>query len=143
MTPEPRTAVYSPAEYAPYARAGTGKITGQAFLKTVGGEVRYGAGNTVALHPATSLTNEWFTKVVVQGRDLVPGDLRANDYRRITTADAEGRFEFNNLPPGEYYVTCGITWGVPSDIGVLPTGGIAYARATVRNGETTKVVVTR
>jgi hypothetical protein len=51
--------------------------------------------------------------------------------------------EFAGLPPGDYYVTCGITWGVPSDIGIQPTGGIAYEKVTVRNSETTKAIVTR
>jgi hypothetical protein len=101
--PQERTAVYNPAELVPYSRTGTGKIIGQAFLKTVGGDVKYGAGNTVVIHPVTSLTTEWFSKVVVQGLPLVAGNPRADDYRRTTIADAEGRFEFDNLPQGDYY----------------------------------------
>ena len=73
--------------------------------------------------PVTSLTNEWFTKVVVQGVPLVAGNPHADDYRRIAIADGEGRFEFDNLPPGDYYVTCEITWGVPSELGIETTGG--------------------
>jgi hypothetical protein len=139
-----RTAVYNPAELVPYSRTGTGKITGQAFLKTVGGDVKYGAGNTVAIHPVTSLTTEWYDKGVVQGIPLGPGNAHADDYRKTTVAeDGEGRFEFDGLPPGDYYVTCEITWGVPSDLGMMPTGGIAYAKVTVHNGETVKAVVTR
>jgi hypothetical protein len=121
----------------------TGKITGQAFLKTVGGDVKYGAGNTVALHPVTSLTTEWYDKAIVQGIPLVTGNPHTDDYRKLTTGDGEGRFEFDNLPAGDYYVTCAINWGVPSELGIVPTGGIAYARVTVRNGETVKAVVTR
>jgi hypothetical protein len=127
----------------PYSKAGTGKIIGQAFLKTIGGDVKYGAGNTVTIHPVTSLTTEWYDKVIVKGIPLVAGDPHTDDYRRQTIADAEGRFEFDGLPTGDYYVTCGITWGVPSDIGIQPTDGIAYAKVTVRNGATTKAIVTR
>ena len=143
ITPQERTAVYNPAELAPYSRTGTGKITGQAFLKTVGGDVKYGAGNAVWTHPVTSLTTEWFSKAIVQGIPLVAGNPHTDDYRRTTVADAEGRFEFDNLPPADYYVTCAINWGVPGEFGVEPTGGIAYAKATVRNGETAKAIVTR
>jgi hypothetical protein len=32
--------------------------------------------------------------------------------RRITTADAEGRFKFSNIPAGEYYVRTQVTWEV-------------------------------
>jgi hypothetical protein len=86
---------------------------------------------------------EWYDKTIVQGIPLVAGNPHTDDYRKLTTADGEGRFEFDNLPAGEYYLTCSITWGVPSDLGVMPTGGIAYAKVTVRNGETVKAVVAR
>jgi hypothetical protein len=125
------------------SKTGSAKIVGQAFLKTVGGDVKYGAGDTVWLHPVTSLTNEWFTKHIVQGVPLAAGNPHSYDFRRQAIADAEGRFEFDALPPGDYYLTCSITWGVPSDIGTMPTGGIAYAKVSVRNGETTKAIVTR
>jgi hypothetical protein len=92
-TPQERAAVYNPAELAPYSKPGTGKIAGQAFLKTVGGDVKYGAGNIVWLHPVTALTTEWFTKHVVQGMPLATGNPHADDYRKQTIADAEGRFE--------------------------------------------------
>ena len=143
VTPQERTAVYNPAELAPYSKPGTGKIVGQAFLKNLGGDVKYGAGNMVWLHPVTRLTTEWFTKHIVHGIPLLAGNPRTDDYRRQAIADAEGRFEFNGLPPGDYYLTCSITWGVPTDIGVIPAGEIAYAKVTVRNGETAKAIVTR
>ena len=34
-------------------------------------------------------------------------------------------------------------WGVPSELGIESTGGVAYAKVTVRNGETVKAIVTR
>ena len=143
VTPQEPTAVYNSAELLPYSRPGTGRIVGQAFLKNVMGEVKYATGNTVWLHPVTSLTTEWFTKHVVHEVPLVLGNPHPDDYSRQTLADAEGRFEFADLPPGDYYLTCLIAWGVPTDIGVLPTGSIAYAKVTVRNGETVKAIVTR
>jgi hypothetical protein len=138
-----RTAVYEPREYAPYAGTGTGKITGQAFLKTVGGDVKYAAGNLINLHPVTSLTREWFERMVVQGVPLGEGNPHSDDLRRLTQADAEGRFTFDHLPPGDYYVTTNLTWGMPTSFGIMPTGGIAYARAHVENGQTATVIVTR
>jgi hypothetical protein len=62
-TPQEHT-VYNPAELVPYSRPGTGRIVGQAFLKNVRRDVKYSAGNTVWLHPVTSLTIDWFTRML-------------------------------------------------------------------------------
>ncbi|MBV9997679.1 MAG: hypothetical protein JO015_01065 [Verrucomicrobia bacterium] len=141
--PQPRTAVYNPSEYAPYGRKGNGRILGQAFLKTVGGDVKYGAGCDVVLHPVTSLTTEWFEKHIVQRIPLQAGDPRGDQYAVRTIANGEGRFGFEHLPAGQYYLTCVIKWGVPSDIGVLPAGGVAYAKVTVPENGTVAAIVTR
>src|SRR5262245_56403408 len=39
-------------------REGKGSVTGQAFKKTVGGDVKYGAGNAVTLYPLTPYFRE-------------------------------------------------------------------------------------
>jgi len=94
----------------------------------------------------TSLSTEWFTKSVIQGSSVGRTDLRqikSNAYERHTVGDGEGRFEFTGLPQDDYYLTCKITWGVPNEGLVQMTGGVAYAKVTVRNGQTTKAIVTR
>ena len=55
---------------ASLAPAGTGTITGQAFLKTRGGEVRFGAGNMVLLIPSTPYTEEDYVRAVVNNETL-------------------------------------------------------------------------
>jgi hypothetical protein len=142
-SPIQRTAVYNPAEYAPYAHPGNGRIIGQAFMETVGGDVKYAAGNPVILHPVTSYTTEWFEKTIVQGLKLTQGDPRGNQYVMQTTANAEGRFAFEHLPAGQYYLTCPIIWGVPGPSGIESTGGIAYAKVTVPPNGTVAAIVTR
>lgn len=134
---------FNETEFAPYAGTGTSTITGQAFLKTLGGEVRLGAGNTVQLVPVTSYTTEVRQRVTIGGEHVGPVDPRIEKYRRTTIADASGSFEFHNLPPGEYYVSCVITWQVPGQNGLYPTGGVAFGTVKVGEGETAKVVVTR
>lgn len=143
---QPLTAAFTEAEYAPYLKPGTGRIAGQAFLKTVGGDVKYGAGDDVYLNPVTSLNTEWFAKGVLAGKPVGrtrPDQIKSSTYERHAVADAEGRFEFENLPSGNYYLTCKITWGVPDEGIIQTTGGVAYAKITVRNGQTTKAIVTR
>jgi hypothetical protein len=42
-------------EYEKLPTQGTGIVRGQAFLRTVGGDVKVGAGSKVALNPVTSI----------------------------------------------------------------------------------------
>lgn len=133
-------------EYAPYDNTGTGKIIGQAFMKTAGGDVKYGAGNTVSLNPVTSYSKEWFNLTVSHGMTNISGaDPRVYKYYRKTIADGEGRFEFENLPAGEYYIVCDIYWRYYAGgySATTTTGARVGIKATVKDGETTKAIVTR
>lgn len=133
------------SEYAPYAGQGTGSLIGQAFLKTRGGDVRYAAGNDVYLNPVTSYSTEWFDVAIRGGQPISEGDPRVQAFTRTTVADGEGRFEFNNLPAGDYYVVTWVFWEVPSGAygGMTTTGGPVGSKVTVRDGETTRVIVGR
>ena len=77
------------------------------------------------------------------------GDPRALRATRSTTTDRLGRFTFTNLPPGEYFLTCEITWDVPSiSIRSLEVKRgiksiLAYGRVNVGSGETVRIQVTR
>jgi len=145
-----RQATFIEAEYAPYAGEGDATITGQAFLKTRGGDVKYGAGCVIGLNPVTTYSSEWFQKVILEGLNLSPRDERAVAYHREMMGDGEGRFRFEKLPAGEYYLTCWISWEVDSGYrdrlgmgSTVQTGGVAYAQVRVGTGETVNVIVTR
>ncbi|MFN0149619.1 MAG: carboxypeptidase-like regulatory domain-containing protein [bacterium] len=142
--PAARTMWFREEEYDPYRVPGDASIEGQAFLKTRGGDVKYGAGNEVVLNPATSYSSEWYDRSVVRGEALEAPDLRATSFVRTMIADGEGRFRFENLTPGDYYLACRIVWEVPgSAFSQNYTGGIAHAEAHVDSGKTTKVILTR
>jgi hypothetical protein len=142
--PKPRMTEVIASEYAPYEKAGTGVLVGQAFLKTRGGEVRYGAGNKVYLHPVTTFSTEWYTRQAVGGELLEPTqDPIAARNNRVTTADGNGNFRFEGLPAGEYYVVCPIVWEAVGHLGYLePTGGYAHAQVKVSDGKETRAIVT-
>ena len=66
---------------------------------------------------------------------------------RTTKADSEGRFRFDQIPAGTYYVYALITWEVPSltpggYVHSKPTGGFAFAMVKVNANEQASVVVT-
>jgi hypothetical protein len=152
--PKARVTMFDPAEYEPYLKAGTGSIEGQAFIRTQGGGVVTAAGRGVHLNPATEYAREWYESAVINGvpletdRDQAAGAaIRAT--RRSTIADASGRFRFDGLPAGEYYITSEISWEVPVGYyggGVASTRTETYgahAKVTVQDGQVTRAIVTR
>ena len=136
------TTPFDESELQPYSKNGTSTISGQAFQKTNGGDVKFGAGNEVSLIPVTSYTTEMAQ--AWRNRSW-PGDPpqtnpQLQKYVRQVVADGNGNFEFQNVPAGNYYVVCPIFWRVPNEI--VPTGAVALTQTHVNAGQTVKVVVT-
>jgi hypothetical protein len=139
---QPRKAVFIESEYEPYLKTGTGSIEGQAFAKTLGGDVKFAAGNTIACTPVTSYSEEWFATAVLRERRMVPGDPREEKYIRHTTADGFGNFLFENLPAGTYFITTNIVWYVPSKYGFQRTGGWAQTTVDLPESKRVRAIVT-
>jgi hypothetical protein len=103
-------AAFSVTDSAYVLTEGPDRIEGRAIV-TQGGTVATAAGNPVVLIPATryhaermqTLYGSAKQKVVGTGPNPEPPPefLR---YRRMTTADAEGRFRFDRVAPGSYYI---------------------------------------
>jgi hypothetical protein len=143
----PQVAITAPiddAAIAKYSANGTATITGQAFTKTRGGDVKPCAGDKVLLVPSMAYTDQ-AVAIMVSGRGIQGGAMegRVRDLTRSVIGDAQGNFSFEKLPAGTYHVLCNITWEVPSGTrygGLQTTGGWAWGHATVRDGETVKVI---
>lgn len=137
---------FNEADFAPYDAQGTASITGQAFLKTQGGEVRYGAGDTVRLIPATPYNRE-FWQAILRGDDIESIDPRWKSRNQEAIADGQGNFEFTNLPAGVYFLECAIFWKVPclsyscSD-GMESTGSVLKFQVKIADGEKKKIIMT-
>ncbi|MFL5494346.1 MAG: hypothetical protein ACJ8DC_08195 [Gemmatimonadales bacterium] len=100
----PRQLAFDSTEYAPYARPGTGGITGQILFRTETDEVKPGGGKQVMLVPVTSYSTEWWQQEVVGGQRLKPAESRAAPFERAASTDRQGHFHFDSLPAGEYYL---------------------------------------
>ena len=136
-----RQAQFVESEYAPYAGEGTARICGVAYIKTQRGEFKYGAGNETYLNPVTSYSTEWYTESVIGGRSLTKANPKVLVYNRATRADSDGRFCFEKIPSGDYYLTCPVEWVYGANSAIQ--GGMAYAQVTVKDGETVNAVLTR
>jgi len=141
----PRDVTFSEREYAPYAENGTASVSGQAFLKTRGGEVRYAAGDDVFLDPATDYQMALYLKdsggkFLDSNGDPVLNPVASKGwrkYRRTTIADAEGRFRFDKLPAGKYYVTSNVRW----ETGAGSTGGWVIRDVSISDGQQMSAIV--
>ena len=144
VAPLPMNTEFNETDFIPYLQKGSAQIIGSAFVKTMGGDVKLGAGNEVELAPATPYIIERLRRATINGENLAARDFRVSQYVRTTIADARGDFVFKDVPSGDYVLYCRIAWQVPfATYSTIETGGMAYARVTVRDGETVNVVVTR
>jgi len=126
---------------------GTGRVEGQAFTKTAGGELRYAAGNTIGIRPDTLYVRDAlrFKSYKRIGENIVTSEPNLgflDRYARQTTGDGDGRFAFDGLPAGTYVLTATITWYAPGVERLNEQRAEVVGDAEVREGETARVIVT-
>jgi hypothetical protein len=133
-------AAFNPAEAAHIRVPGSASITGQASLPGPGGEPRLAAGEVVRLIPATSYAQARIahfyggSKFVAAGAmPQVTPDPEYVAYTRATKANAEGRFTFDHVAPGRYFLTTQIIWKPKG--ATQSQGGAIYEAVTVPAGE--------
>lgn len=125
---------------------GTAIVEGQAFLKTRGGDVKYGAGNPVYLMPHSPHSFAWYASMTAgrsKDRQTIDPDLAA--VTRKTVAGGDGRFRFEHVPAGPYLILTGVTWQTATGYGgsLQTQGGFVGAPVTAESSKTVSVIVTR
>lgn len=143
----PINAAFNPAEAAYIKAKGQGTIEGHAFLRQKTGGTINAAGEIVRLIPATNYARERFAKLYGEAK-FVPAsaypkaqttDPRYGEFIRTTKAESTGRFVFDNVAPGTYFISTQVTW--QKEGALFPEGGALYETVTLTGKETDPVKV--
>ena len=131
---------------------GDNVIQGEARLSTKAGEIRTcgSESDTVTLVPVSKYGRE--RMIITFGNDESgfrsrPSELAIADPLYLKTVketgcDDAGRFLFENLPDGDYFIISSVTWTVYTASEKAPTqGGNLMKRVRVRGGEVAKVLL--
>jgi hypothetical protein len=141
------TVPFDPLEAAFIHKPGKGKIQGHAFFRSEKGTVIFAAGEYVYLIPSTAYTDARFASFFGEAKYLKATrlfltqetDPEYRKFTRNTKAESDGRFTFDNVAAGTYYIWTQATWY--ADNSILPSGGIIYDKVTVKGDETEPVKV--
>ncbi len=122
---------------------GTATVEGQAFMKTRGGDVKYGAGEPVMLIPYSAHSFEWYARLTAgRAKDAPNIDPGLAAVTRKTTAGGDGRFKFENVPAGSYLLLTSVTWETGGKY--TPTqGGFVGSPVQAVDGKAVNIIVTR
>ena len=147
-------AQFDPASVSWAKKPGPNAIAGAARLEAENGKLKTCANLPVRLAPDSTYTRRR-VELLYGDRDAAFVDAeqaqraRAQPGAHVTTAyekslkaavcDAKGRFAFNNLPDGTYYVMAPVVWR--NKLGEVSEGGFFMQKITVRGGETKRIAM--
>ena len=139
-----------------FMAGGSTTVKGSAFLKQRGGGVVTCAGNEVTLTPVTRYSTERIsflydsTEFGILQRGL-PRALRGKyfkeeapvaygQYSKRARCDVDGKFEFQNVPQGSYYLITVVEWNTGRNM-FENEGGFIMKRISVNDKELVKFVI--
>ncbi len=123
-------------------------IVGQVFLRTVGGDVRKGAGELVMVTPVTSYSRRFVLAltysdnpayIVRLGNVMRQVTEKMEPWTNIVQADGDGKYSFRGIPNGEWYLISNLTWLVAGEL----QGGFIVVRVSVDGKKEYTVQITR
>jgi hypothetical protein len=140
---------FDPKAAAFIHKEGKATIEGHAFLRRPDNTTENAVGQTVRLIPLTPYSEARFAQFY-KGKKFLPAreipkldaDSDYASYTRTTTSESSGRFTFENVAPGRYYVATQIIYRPKGSF--FSEGGALYDVITVTGNEkkTIKLVLT-
>jgi hypothetical protein len=134
------TPAFNPKEAAYVLKQGKAIVVGEAFIIGRNGKPVYAAGETIRLVPATAYARARF-QTLYQGRTFIPANRiprvtpapEYSKYTRTTVSSARGKFEFDNVAAGEYFITAQKI--IPQPGKFTSIGGAMYATVRITGQE--------
>ena len=133
---------FNPDEVAFIHNEGTNTIKGSGFLRQMNGGIVKCSGNTVWLIPEGAYSRERIGSSAPFFDSYFDNrEPRLWQYARKQSCDVDARFQFDNVPRGNFYVMTTISWQVPTG-GIVPktAGGTAIRRVSFDSDNETKEV---
>ena len=123
-------------------KQGEGRIDGHAFFKKPNGYVMNAAGEVVWLIPATPYAKERMSRLYGAGKFMAANainraettDPKFYEFTRKTKAESSGRFSFEKVAPGEYFIATNVMWK-DNEHDVFSRGGAIYENVVVTGKE--------
>jgi hypothetical protein len=140
------SAPFDPSQAAYIKKQGGATLEGHAFLKDKGGSVKVAAGEIVRLVPATSFARARFAHYYrgtkfVSARYIpkIAPDADYAEYTRTTKSESNGRFSFDRVAPGSYFIATQLFWENKDEF--FKQGGAFYEEVNVTGRETDAIRV--
>ena len=139
---------FDPSEVAWFKRSGDGTLVGSGFLRQQGGGVVSCAGYGVTLIPVSKYGTErmlalygsqyrGFTNKAVKFTNGTDPEYQQTVKSR--PCDVSGRFQFNDLPYGDYFVTTAVLWKVDG----YSQGGSLMQRVSIEDDSPVEIVLSQ
>ncbi|MCA0423022.1 MAG: carboxypeptidase regulatory-like domain-containing protein [Proteobacteria bacterium] len=133
---------FDPVAAAYINKSGESRIDGHAFLKKPNGRAMNAVGDYVWLIPATPYAKERMKRLYGNAKFMPASamnraeetDPKFYEFTRKTKAESNGRFTFDKVAPGEYFIATNIVWK-DDEYDVLSRGGAVYEAVTVTGKE--------
>ena len=101
---------FNVAEFSSLKKIGNATVTGHAFIKARDGKIYYAEKVQARLNPITTYSRQWYDVHYKEKIRITDADPRYLKYVYKADIDTEGRFTFNNIPAGDYYLSAPIFW---------------------------------
>ena len=137
----PMKTLYNEAQHDPWRVDGKNTVTGQAFMRQVGGGTVSCAGTTAAIFPDTAFFREMADILGRGGKPDVSAQARPSRDRstiRNAVCDAQGNFAIEQVPAGRWLLISDVRWSA----GRSPQGGMLMRPIEVKDGAANRFLLT-
>jgi hypothetical protein len=137
---------FDAAEAAFVLKQGKAEIEGHAFVTNGSGGVVNAAGQPVWLVPVTAYARQRFAAFYGAGKSIparsvpsISSDPEYIKYTRQTKTESSGKFSFDKVAPGEYFVVSQMIW--KKDDAMFAQGAAMYETVKISGSEKDPVKV--